>query len=213
MGTIIIIVCGLIGACSASKQSFLAGWSFLVNFCIALYLAIFLAPTAVSLMEIPGLPEGIKIVIAVGVVCVVLFLILKKIAEQVFPGTGNNIQLPSALEKISSACTGLLSGFVIGGLVLFIVFHLPFEEIIPEPMQKNFRSSSRKTLRTMIGTVNVFSFQSITPAGREDLRSIGLFPKKKEPAPPAAAGDKPASQPENPPAATDDKSAETDNKE
>ena len=50
MGTISIIICGLIGAGSASKQSFLTGWIFLVNFSIALYSAIFLAPLAVALL-------------------------------------------------------------------------------------------------------------------------------------------------------------------
>lgn len=191
MGTIFIIACGLIGAVSAGKQSFFKNWVFLVNFSISLYFAIFLAPLAIPLLEIPGLTPGIKIILSVGVICIVVFLILKKIAESVFPASGDDLPLPALPAKLGSVLSGVLSGLLAGGLVLFIFLQLPFFEMIPEPMQKNVRSSSRKTLRTMIGTVNVFSFQSITPAGYEDLRMIGLLPKKKEPAPAAPAAGKP----------------------
>ena len=192
MGTIFIIACGLIGAVSAGKQSFFKSWVFLVNFCFSVYIAVFLAPLAVPLLEIPGLTPGIKIILSVGVIWIVVFLILKKIVESVFPGSGDDLPLPVLPAKLGSVLSGVLSGLVAGGLALFIFIQLPFFEMIPEQMQKNFRSSSRKSLRTMIGTVNVFSFQSITPAGREDLRMIGLLPKKKEPAPPVPAAGKPA---------------------
>ena len=177
MGTIFVIICGLIGAGSAGKQSFLDNWMFLVNFSIALYSAIFLAPLAVALLEIPGCPDGIKNAAAVGGIAIVIFIILKKICEQVFPGSGYSLQLPAALEKISSACSGLLSGFLVAGLILYIVAQLPLQGFIPEPIEQNIRSSGSNTLRNLIGTVNVFSCQSLTPAGTEDLRTIGLLPK------------------------------------
>ncbi|MBO4647905.1 MAG: hypothetical protein J5806_07075 [Lentisphaeria bacterium] len=177
MGTISIIICGLIGAGSASKQSFLTGWIFLVNFSIALYSAIFLAPLAVALLEIPGCPAGIKNAAAVGGITIVLFIILKKVCEQIFPGTVNALQLPAALEKIASVCSGLLSGFLVGGLILYIIVQLFPQGVIPEPMGENIRNAGSNTLRNLIGTVNVLSFQSLTPAGEDDLRVIGLLPK------------------------------------
>ena len=77
MGTIFIIACGLIGAFSAGKQSFFKCWVFLINFCFSLYSAFFLAPLAVPLLEIPGLTPGIKNLLSVGVICIVVFLILR----------------------------------------------------------------------------------------------------------------------------------------
>ncbi len=195
MGTLFIIACGLIGAFTAARQSFSVCWIFLVNFSLALYSALFLAPLVVPLLEIPVFPPGIKNILAVGVICIVIFIILKKTSESVLPGSGSDLQLPALPAKLGALLSGVLSGVIAGGLAVYLFVQLPFGEMMPEPVQKNLRSSSRKTLRTMIGTVNVFTFQSITPAGREDLRLIGLLPKKKEPASPAG---KTAAKPDEP---------------
>ena len=192
MGMIFIIACGLIGAFAAGKRSFFTCWLFLIHFCLALYSAFFLSPLVIQMLEIPMLPAGIKNILAVGLIGLIVYLILTKITEQVFPGSGDDLPLPALPAKLGAILSGVLSGVLIGGLALYIVIQLPFDGMIPETVQGNLRSSSRRTLRGMIGTVNVFSFQSLTPAGKEDLRSISLFPKKKEPAPTAPAADKPA---------------------
>ncbi|MBQ9338415.1 MAG: hypothetical protein IJS14_14085 [Lentisphaeria bacterium] len=182
MGTIFIIACGLIGACSAGRQSFFACWLFLVNFCFALYAAIFLAPLAIPLLEIPGLTPEIKNLISVGLICVVAFFILKKISESVFPGSGDSIPLPTLPAKLGAILSNGLAGVLVGGLVVYLFVQLPFFGMLPGPMQDNLQKSGRKVLCGMIGTVNAFSFQSVTPAGIEDLRTLGLMPKPEPPA-------------------------------
>ena len=56
MGTIFVLIGGLIGAGSSFQKSFASCWILLVNFAFALYVSIFLTPLAVPLMEVvPGL--------------------------------------------------------------------------------------------------------------------------------------------------------------
>ena len=193
MGTIFIIVCGLIGAFTAGKQSFFACWRFLIHFSFALYSAFFLSPLVVPLLEIPGLSDGIKNILSVCVICLIFYLVLKKISEMVFPGSGDDLPLPALPAKLGAIFSGVLSGILAGGLAVYVVIQLPFLDMIPETVQGNLRSSCRQTLRGMIRTINIFSLQSLTPAGKEDLRLVGLFAKKQEPKPSAGPRDeKPA---------------------
>ena len=185
MGTLLILIGGLIGAGSGFKKRFTTSWIFLINLSFALYCSIFLAPVMVSLLEIPGLAAGYKNIIAVGSIFIVADLILQRITDQIIHNAEIDYNLPPA-AKFFSIAAGFLSGAIIVGILLYCFVQIPFVSGFPQ--KKEMRSAARHTLLGVVYTLNAFSFQSLSPEAKKDLQSIRLIPKKKT-APPAEAGE------------------------
>ena len=178
MGVILILIGGLIGAGSVLKKNFLPCWIFLVNLCFSLYLGIFLAPLLIPLLEIPGLDDGYKSAIAVGGVLLLFDVILNKITEQIFPGSDTELPLPS-FTRFFTILSGLFSGSLISAIVLYLFMQTPLAGTLSNA--NNFRAASAKTLMTMVHTMNILSWQTLSPEGKNDLRTLRLLPKLKKP--------------------------------
>lgn len=177
MGYIIILISGLIGAGSVLKKKFLPCWIFLINVCFSLYIGIFLAPLLVPLLEIPGLAEGYKSVIAVGGTFLILNIILQKTAELIFPNSDVELPLPP-FALVFTILSGFFSGILISAIVLYLFMQTPLAGSIS--MANNFRAASAKTLMAMVHTLNVFSWQTLSAEGENDLRKLRLLPKLKK---------------------------------
>lgn len=178
MGYLIILISGLIGAGSVLKKQFLPCWIFLINLCFSLYIGIFLAVLLVPLLEIPGLDEGYKSAIAVGGVFLILDIILQKITEQIFPNSDVELPLPS-FTQVFTILSGFFSGILISAIVIYLFMQTPLAGVISTA--NNFRAASAKTLMAMVHTMNVFSWQSLSAEGKNDLRKLRLLPKLKKP--------------------------------
>ncbi len=185
MGTILILIGGLIGAGSGFKKSFTTSWIFLINLSFALYISIFLAPFAVSLLDIPGLDIGYKNAIAIGGIFIVTNLILKQITDQIIHNAETDYNLPS-ISRILGIGAGFLSGIMITGILLYCFMQTPFVSGFSQ--KKELRSVARSTLMGVVYTLNAFSFQSLTEDAKKDLQSIRLIPKKIT-APPSEVGE------------------------
>ena len=191
MGTLFILIGGLIGAGSGFKKTFISCWIFLINLSFSIYVSIFLAPLAVPLLDIPGLDAGYKNAIAISGIFIITNIILQKIAEQIIPNPENDFNLP-AVAKVFSVATGFLSGILIVGILLYCFMQTPFVRGLSQ--RKELRATARNTMMGVVHTLNVFSFQSLSPEAEKDLQSIRLIPKKKT-ALPAKAGRKNQAQP------------------
>lgn len=179
MGTLMLVIGGLIGAGSAVKKSFTSCWIFLIDLTFAIYVSVFLAPLAVTLLEIPGLEAGYKNAIALGGIFIIADIVLQKISEQIIPN-GENEELPS-FSKILSAAAGFFSGIIIAAIVMYCFMQTPFVNGLSR--KKELRATSRRTLMGVVHTVNFFSFQSLTPEAESDLQALHLLPRgKKTPA-------------------------------
>ena len=176
MGTILILIGGLIGAGSGFKKSFTTSWIFLINLSFALYCSIFLAPFMVTLLEIPGLAAGYKNIIAVGSIFIVADLILQNITDQIIRNAETDYNLPPA-AKFFSIAAGFLSGAIIVGILVYCFVQIPLFSGFSQ--RKEMRAASRHTLMGVVYTLNAFSFQSLTEDAKKDLQSIRLIPKKK----------------------------------
>ena len=185
MGTIFVLIGGLIGAGSSFQKTFASSWIVMVNFAFALYVSVFLTPLAVPLMEVvPGLETGYKNAVTIGVIFIVFYYLLQFITSQIIPNPEKSIILPPA-AKICSAAAGFLSGIIIAGILLYCFMQTPFVNGFSQ--RKEMRATARHTLMGVVHTLNIFSFQSLTPEAKKDLQSIRLLPKKKT-VPPAKAG-------------------------
>lgn len=185
MGTLLVLFGGLIGAGSGSKKSFVFCWILLVNFSFSVYISVFLAPLAVTLLEIPGLTDGYKNVIAVAGIFFVVYFILKIITEQIIPNPDINFNLPP-VAKIFSIAASFLSGLIIVGILLYCFMQTPFVSGLSQ--KKELRAAARNTMMGVVYTLNAFSFQSLSPEAEKELQAIRLIPTKKN-APPAEAGE------------------------
>jgi len=198
MGTLLVLIGGLIGAGSVYKKGFMPAWIYLINLAFALYISIFLASFVVSLLEIPGLEAGYKNAIAIGGVFFIVNIILQKVTEQVIPNPEGDFNLPP-ISQLFAAGAGFLSGIIVAGILLYCFMQTPFVSGFAQ--KKELRSTARNTLMGVVYTVNAFSFQSLTPEAEKDLRAVRLLlppadeedqQKKEEP--------KGSSGPENNPA-------------
>ena len=193
MGTLMLVIGGLIGAGSAAKKSFTSCWIFLVNLIFSLYISIFLAPLVVTVLDISGLESGYKNAIAVGGIFIIVNIILKKITEQIIPNSENDFNLPP-ISRLFSTCAGFLSGIIIVGILMYCFVQMPFVSGFSQ--KKGIRSAARSVLMGVVHTVNAFSFQSLSPEAVKDLQSIRVLPKKKvPPADPRQKTEKPKDYP------------------
>ena len=180
MGTLLVLIGGLIGAGSSFKKTFTSSWISLINLSFSVYISIFLAPLAVSLLEIPGLGAGYKNAIAIGGIFLVVNFLLQRITEQIIPNPEINFNLPSA-AKFCSIVAGFFSGLIIAGILLYCFMQTPFVSGLSQ--KKELRATARNTLMGVVHTLNGFSFQSLSPEAEKELQSIRLIPKKKTAAP------------------------------
>ncbi|MBE6371591.1 MAG: CvpA family protein [Lentisphaerae bacterium] len=167
---------GLIGAGSGFKKSFVSCWILLINFSFSIYISVFLAPLAVTLLEIPGLTAGYKNAIAVAGIFLIVNFILQKITEQIIPNPDINFNLPP-IAQIFSIAAGFLSGLMIAGILLYCFMQTPFVSGLSQ--KKELRATARNTMMGVVYTLNVFSFQSLSPEAEKELQAIRLIPKKK----------------------------------
>ncbi len=176
MGTLLILIGGLIGAGSGFKKSFASCWILLINFSFSVYISVFLAPLAVTFLEIPGLTAGYKNAIAVAGIFFIVNFILQKITEQIIPNPDIHFNLPP-FAKIFSIAAGFLVGLMIAGILMYCFMQTPFVSGLSQ--KKELRSTARNTLMGVVYTLNVFSFQSLSPEAEKELQAIRLIPKKK----------------------------------
>ena len=73
---------------------------------------------------------------------------------------------------------GFASGALITAILIYCLMQTPVTANFPS--RQNFRSAAGKTLLSVVRVLNVFSFQGLTPAGEDDLRNLGILPKKKK---------------------------------
>ena len=180
MGTLAIIVCGFIGAGSAARKNFVSSWIFLVNLSFSLYLAIFLTPMAVPLLDIPNLPAGCKNAIALGGLFLVLEFVLKKITDQVVPNPDADMPLPALPSKIISLCAGFFSGTLIAALILFCLVQTLVS--LDATFRKNCQDASSKTFLVLVRTLNALSWQWTDPGKIPELRYLGFSSGSQAPA-------------------------------
>ena len=176
MGTLLVLIGGLIGAGSGLKKSFVSCWILLINFSFSIYISVFLAPLAVTMLEIPGLTAGYKNAIAVAGIFFIVNFILQKITEQIIPNPEINFNLPP-FAKIFSLAAGFLAGLIIAGILLYCFMQTPFVSGLSQ--KKELRATARNTLMGVVYTLNGFSFQSLSPEAEKELQAIRLIPKKK----------------------------------
>ena len=176
MGTLLVLIGGLIGAGSGFKKSFVSCWILLINFAFSVYISVFLAPLAVTLLEIPGLSAGYKNAIAVAGIFLIVNFILQKITEQIIPNPEINFNLPP-FAKIFSLAAGFLAGLIIAGILLYCFMQTPFVSGLSQ--KKELRATARNTMMGVVYTLNVFSFQSLSSEAEKELQAIRLIPKKK----------------------------------
>ena len=174
MGTLIILIAGALGIVSANKKNFLRNWSFLVNFCFSLYIAIFLAPSIVSMLEIKKLAEEYKVIIALVGLFFVCWIVLSKLLEQILPNKEINIPIPKAMDKIGSLICGFFSGMIVIAFFLFLVMLAPVSEKFPIP--ESVRTVPQATLLKMVKTINACSFQGISEKGVRTLKNARILP-------------------------------------
>ena len=176
MGFLLVLIGGLIGAGIGLKKSFVSCWILLINFSFSVYISVFLAPLAVTLLEIPGLAAGYKNAIAVAGIFFIVIFILQKITEQIIPNPDINFNLPP-FAKIFSIVAGFLSGLMIAGILLYCFMQTPFVSGLSQ--KKELRATGRNIIMGVVHTLNVFSFQSLSPEAEKELQTIRLIPKKK----------------------------------
>ena len=176
MGTLLVLIGGLIGAGTGFKKSFVGAWISMINLSFSLYISVFLAPLAVTLLEIPGLAAGYKNAIAVVGIFFIVNFILQKITEQIIPNPDINFNLPY-IAKFLSIFTCFLSGLMIAGILLYCFMQTPFVSGLSQ--KKELRASARNTLMGVVHTLNSFTFQSLSPEAEKELQTIRLIPKKK----------------------------------
>ena len=125
MDLILIMVSGLVGAGLVLKKNLLPVWIFLVNLCFATYVAIFLTPLLIPLLDISGLAEGYKSAISFGLLFLIADILLSRIPDQFLPNNDVELPLPSwsVLIKVLS---GFLSGILLAGIVIFLFVQMPF---------------------------------------------------------------------------------------
>ena len=174
MGTLIILIAGALGIVSANKKKFLQNWSFLVNFCFSLYIAIFLTPSIVSMLEIKKLAEEYKVIIALVGLFFVCWIVLSKLLEQIVPNKEINIPIPKAMDKIGSLICGFFSGMIVIAFFLFLVMLAPVSEKFPIP--ESVRTVPQATLLKMVKTINACSFQGISEKGVRTLKNARILP-------------------------------------
>ncbi len=199
MGTLAIIICGLIGAGSGVKKDFSQCWIFLVNLSFSLYVAILVNPLVVSLLDIPGLPQGYKTSIALGVVFLLMDFILKKIVEQIWSDPDMSKILPELPAKIGSLIAGFFSGTLIAAIVLLCFVQTPFSEGIS--VRQSLQSASGNTMLILVRTMNGLSWQWGATAKMSQLNPLGIVPAEKNGKAPKTAG-KPAADPDKKPEGT-----------
>ena len=188
MGTLAVIVCGIIGTVSAARKNFVPCWIFLVNLSFSLYLAIFLSPLVIPLLDIPGLSAGCRNAIAAGALFILLEVALTKIADQVVPNPDENMPLPALPAKIISLCAGFFSGALIAALILFCLVQTG--AAANADFRKNCRDASGKTILILVQTMDILSGQWRDSAKAPAMRLLGITADDSEAAPPAAADGK-----------------------
>ena len=204
MGTLAVIICGLIGAGTAARKDFSQCWIFLVNLSFSLYTAILLNPLVVSLLEIPNLSTGYKNAIALGGVFLLMDFILKKVVEQIWSDVDMTKYLPELPCKIGSLLAGFFSGALIAAIVILCFVQTPFSKGLS--FRKNLRSASGNTMLILVKTMNGFSFQWVDTSKLPELKALGIVPSD------ASSGkkvQKPAEEPKDKAKSSDDSAADT----
>ena len=166
MGTIFVLVCGIIGSGHAYKKDFASSWGFLISLAFALYAGIFLAPVVIpQLPDFPWLePDHKKILVFAGLVVIIVF-VLQIIAQQILQFEKNDFDLPP-ISRLLSLCTGFLSGSMVAGILLHCFTLTSFAGRIPQT--EGLRSAADNTLNAVVRTVNFLSFQSQLPQIKEE---------------------------------------------
>lgn len=178
MGSLIIFIAGILGACQVNKRTFLQSWCSLINLCFAVYFAVFLTPFLVTMLEIKGLDTSYKICISLIALLIVVCILLFKLVGLLFPETDIKVKIPVAAEKCGTMICSFFSFMIIVAFVLFCFTTIPYSKKLPLP--ESIRTASAKTLRGVVNTVNGFSFQTLSETGVNALQTVGLIEVKKE---------------------------------
>lgn len=178
MGSLIIFIAGICGACQVSRRTFLQSWCSLINLSFAVYAAVFLTPLLVSLLEINGLEQSYKICGSLIVLVIVFSIALTKLVGQLFPDTVIKVKIPAVMEKVGTMISSFFSFMIVMALVLFCFTTIPYSQELPLP--ESIRSASAATLRGVVKTINGFSFQTLSASGTAALQSVGLIEVKNE---------------------------------
>ena len=178
MGTLIIFIAGILGACQVNKRTFLQSWCGLMNLCFAVYVAVFLTPFLVTMLEIKGLDTSYKICISLIALLIVVNILFSKLVGLLFPDTEIKVKIPVVAEKCGTMICSFFSFMIVVAFVLFCFTTIPYSKKLSLP--ESIRTVSAKTLRGVVDTVNGFSFQTLSESGVKSLQAVGLIEVKKE---------------------------------
>ncbi|MBR2364785.1 MAG: hypothetical protein IKA79_06250, partial [Lentisphaeria bacterium] len=115
-----IIAGGIIGGTMASKNKLLDNWCFLICSLFAAYFAFVLSPVGLDILkDFKEVPDGVRN----GGLPMILFIVFEVALNKVFTGIcGDNEYfdfLPQQLEKLLGFVTGLGSGMLLIGMIIF----------------------------------------------------------------------------------------------
>lgn len=175
MGWFIILIAGLIGTALFWERKFHYCWKILLSVCFALYAAVFLAPGIIKLFNISGFSGGLKSAAAVGGIFLIVMVALIKISDSLLPDS-SELPIPSWFVVFNAA-----SGFFTGTLITAVIIYLAMQTVLSGvPSVKSLRAPSAKTIAAMVNTLNLLSWQTLTPEGEAGLRMLRLLPKQKK---------------------------------
>lgn len=183
MITLIIFVCGALGAIAAARKNMFNSLKELFCQSAAVYIAILSAGSVAEL--IPPLPlpfEGlIRNMGGLLLLYIVSLLLLFKLVASILPQeniSADELPVPKLAEKILSRCAGFLAGCSVACLLAIVIVWAAFSFKLPSFGEKAFRDSVQAHVVFFTGTMNVFTWSSsCAPEQKKLIRK--LFPEEK----------------------------------
>ena len=179
MGTVIIMIVGVLAALSFTKKDLYQPWIYLVNVSLAVYISLFTSPLILELLPaLPGVAEKYKTAGVLLVMAVILLVVFYKIVGMVAEDSRvfDSCPLPPWISHACAAVFAFCGGAVTAAFLLMCFAQTPVSGTIKGIDRAALRTSSTGVMRKMAQTVNVFSFQSMSRQAEETLTKFETEP-------------------------------------
>ena len=183
MGTVIVMIVGVLAALSFTKKELYQPWIYLVNVSLAVYISMFASPLILELLPaLPGVAEKYKTAGVLLVTAVIFAVIFYKIVSAVLEDLRvlESFPLPPLISHSCAALFAFCGGVVTAAFLLMCFAQTPLTAQIRGIDRAALRASSTGVMRSMARTVNAFSFQSMS---REAEDTLEKFEKEPPPIP------------------------------
>lgn len=181
MGTVIVMIVGVLAALSFTKKELYQPWIYLVNVSLAAYISMFASPLILELLPtLPGVAEKYKTAGVLLVTAVIFLVLFYKCVGAVVEDCRvfESFPLPPLISHSCAAVFAFCGGAVSAAFLLMCFAQTPVSAQIKGIDRTALRASSTGVMRSMARTVNAFSFQSMSREAEDTLEKL-----EKEPPP------------------------------